>query len=259
MKTEFCSAPHERVDLCCDYYRLSDYQSFAEVLAFYEQQRAAAPDHQWLLTLDDLAQADYTSCHACMSHDLDDVSTLSTALDLSHLPATRFEDGKHVGYLQLPAEMIIRQTHFQQHLAETSFQQVLDRNIGFTTDYDVDFLTANQRPLSVVDNVILLIKVPVSEPLEALLGLPNGYFTSDLSPMESYRLAERLQRDFGYRLLGVGASYLGFYQTRMLTSADVTQLLMLMQQVYRDITQEELRHVEQVVTSQPLLLLSYTE
>ncbi|MCH1923617.1 hypothetical protein L9G74_04625 [Shewanella sp. C32] len=259
MKTEFRSAPHERVDLCCDYYRLTDYQSFDEVLAFYEQQRAAEPDHQWLLTLDDLAQADYTSCHACLSHDLDDVRTLSTALDLSHLPATRFEDGKHVGYVTLPAEMIIRQTNFQQRLAETSFEQVIERNIGFTTDYEVDFLRANQQPLSVIDDVILLIKVPVSEPLEALLGLPNGYFSSDLSPMESYRLAERLQRDFGYRLLGVGASYLGFYQTRALTGADVTQLLMLMQQVYRDITPEQLQQVEQVVTHQPLLLLSYTE
>ena len=42
------------------------------------------------------------------------------------------------------------------------------------------------------------------------MWFPNGYFSSDLSPFENYALAKHFYEKYGFELMGIGASLLGF-------------------------------------------------
>lgn len=166
-----------------------------------------------LLTLDDVPQACYTSGHAGMSLDLSE----SAGMDLSSLPESCFEDGEYLGYLNTPEEFFICQHNFQHAVKEASFEQACEKGLSLAEENVEEWRGYQCNPFSIFDFPIYAMLVPVQNRYDALCAFPNGYFTCDLSPMDNFAVAKRLQEKYDYFLMGVGASYLGFFRNTPLT------------------------------------------
>ena len=67
-----------------------------------------------------------------------------------------------------------------------------------------------QNPISLIEQPLLALLVPVRHSYEALAAYPNSYFTSDLDSAKNFAVARHFLDNHGYELIGVGASYLGF-------------------------------------------------
>ncbi|MEZ2299151.1 hypothetical protein [Variovorax sp. RCC_210] len=134
----------------CDEYRLSYIASLAELAEAHRQIAADHPGCTPLFSLDDFGQARYTSGHARMNLELDDVS----GLDTSGLPAECFEDGKYLGHLNTKAEFAICLHNFRKHTAAVSFEDACAH--GLTLDDEaLEEWTGYQRdPLSLLDQPV---------------------------------------------------------------------------------------------------------
>lgn len=190
----------------CDEYRLSNIASLAELA---EARRQIAADHPGctpLFSLDDFAQARYTSGHARMNMALDDVD----GLDISSLPAECFEDGQYLGYLGTKAEFFICLHNFRKQTATVSFDDACAHGLTLDDEGLQEWIGCQNDPLSLLDQPLSALVVPVEQPPEALAAFPNGYFTCDLSPALNFAVARHLHSAHGYELIGVGASYLGY-------------------------------------------------
>lgn len=200
----------------CDEYRLSDIASMAELA---EARRQIAADHPGctpLFSLDDFGQARYTSGHARMNLDLDDVSRL----DISGLPAECFEDGKYLGYLSTKAEFFICLHNFRKHTAAVSFNDACAHGLTLDDEALEEWTGYQNDPVSLLDQPVSALVVPVEPAHDALAAFPNGYFECDLGPALNLAVARHLHDAHGYTLMGVGASYLGYLRA---TSPDATE------------------------------------
>jgi hypothetical protein len=200
----------------CDEYRLSDIASMAELA---EARRQIAADHPGctpLFSLDDFGQARYTSGHARMNLDLDDVS----GLDISGLPAECFEDGKYLGYLSTKAEFFICLHNFRKHTAAVSFNDACAHGLTLDDEALEEWTGYQNDPVSLLDQPVSALVVPVEPAHDALAAFPNGYFECDLGPALNLAVARHLHDAHGYALVGVGASYLGYLRA---TSPDATE------------------------------------
>lgn len=205
--------------LLCDGYRLTGVRRLAHLISFLREAAPRRPGHRLLTTLDDFGQALYTAAHAIGAHDLDSVE----GRDLSGLPRRLFDEtGEHQGCLTDRAEFPIRLANLEERAAEIDWEAVcakgvLDfpaaarRNDGALDYGSPDFFTLNDSPDIVVDpREIYVQAVPVADAFQTVAAFPNGYFYDHLTPMELYRMAERLERAHGYALIGIGASVAAF-------------------------------------------------
>lgn len=206
----------------CDTYHVTDIDDFAALMRLYDQVDDERQDCHCLLSMDDLYQMQYTSMHATMSHDLDN----SDGHDLSAVSEVAFEDGEHVGYLSTPSEFFIRRANFLSAAKPITFADACRRGLSIEPAELALLQAITDRPASYFDAQSLIYAVPVAKENTALAicAIPNGYFTSDLNPFESYAVAKHLQETYGYQLFGVGASLFGFRQQRALAANEVEEL-----------------------------------
>ncbi|NVK72298.1 MAG: hypothetical protein HWE24_02365 [Oceanospirillaceae bacterium] len=190
----------------CDQYLGIEMISLDEVFDTLMLLKNEFIDHTVLAILDDLGQAKYTSMHACMYHDLDDIE----GHDLSEVDLVAFEGGMHIGYLSTTSEFFIRKDSFLEKSTSITFSDVCCGRLTID-DHEISVIEKiHFTPINYIDREIELILVPVQKAALAISAFPNGYFADDLNPFENYALAKHLEENYGYELFSMGASLLGF-------------------------------------------------
>jgi hypothetical protein len=207
--------------LLFDSYIIKELPSFDALLNVYQQFRQDHPEQSVIVTLDDLGQAEYTSTHATMMHDLDNTE----GYDLSGIDASAFENGEHIGYLSTPSEFFIQKENFMQKITDIGFSDACERGLTIEPSEIQVLEKIKKSPLDYLDKHILVKIVPVSKSYEAICGFPNGYFSSDLDPFENYAVAKHLYDNYGYEFFGIGASLLGFIRNRPLEEQEAAALV----------------------------------
>lgn len=199
----------------CDEYRLEAIDSIEALFDACQQIAAQHPGCRPLLSLDDWPQARYTSGHARHQLDLDEVGPQ----DLDGLPAECFENGEHIGYLSTKAEFPICLRNFLRHAAHVSFDDACAHGLTLDEQALQAWSAYQQAPLTLLDQPLLALVVPVAQACEALAAFPNGYFESDLGPAQNFAVARHLADRHGYQLIGVGAAYLGLLRAEAADAA----------------------------------------
>lgn len=223
--------------------------SGAELLDVLAAERSTAAGRQVLLTLDDIAQCHYTSMHALEADEL-----------YVEEPDDFDEDD--------PAAMVAWERATTAHVAV----QLLDPDLQVAWDdlagrldrgeRGVERLArVNARPTSVLDRQVQVLQVDVTGQSEVIAGLVNGYFTADLDVFANHAVVRRLARH-GYRLFGLGASWLGFERdTALAAGAEVEAVMDDLRHLYgeqRD-TPAGWDAVTVTITGQRWLFVGYTE
>lgn len=239
----------------CEYYRVHDLTDIDEFLKEIAVLIETHQDHQFIMTLDDVGQASYTSGHTISSNELEcEECVLPQDIDPSCIDdfLRRNRDFEQ--------EFSTRRSTFQNGVACVEFEEVFEKDLSLTGETKEDFIEANANPLSMIDDEVYLLKVPVDKSYEAIYAFPNGYFTCDLSPFENYRLAEHLETEYGFHLFGIGASYLSFIKGAEFTPEKVDSLLELLAKIYlKEEDKKFMNAMKRSVLERRILVLRYTE
>lgn len=253
MRIEPLKAKQSANAIICDSFLVSKFTSIEALIEIYEK---LSLEHKGcvLLTLDDLAQAEYTSAHSIESHDLDDTD----GYDLSSVSPSAFEDGEHIGSLSTTSEFFIRKGNFDKQVINYDDVSLAAKDISLDEDELEKLIDVNLNPLSWIDNYVIAKIVPVAHAYEMICAFPNGYFSCDLNPFENYSLAKRLEEKYNYRLFGVGASLLGFIRTDKLSGKLYDELINDLSTLY---AQPETKIAKIIHSGKKynLLFLKYTE
>ena len=250
-------------DLLCTGYFIKGVISMDELSEFIAEKSKEHPDCILLSTLDDINQAFYTSGHTIDMHGLDETE----GYDLSSLDACVFEDGEHVGYLSTPSEFFIRKRNFLNKTGQVKFNEM--RNVfgaehwhdGINTDGSIrDFFSINERPDTILDATIIVQVVPVKFAYEAISAFPNGYFSCDHTPFENFALAKYLEENHGYKLFGIGASYIGFMRKDSLSVGLAKLLAKDLANYYAEPNNiDMINHIYACIVGKKILIIRYTE
>lgn len=250
---------NDRHTFLCPTFHVTEVQDMADLLTAWRDFKAKNSAHSLLLTLDDFGQACYTSMHSIGYHNLDDTE----GHDLSHLPASCFENGEHVGYFTTPEELPIMAANFEKGVAGVTMEDVAARGVslfGEETDADEVFADSCENLLPAMELPRWVFQVPWPHGYQTLFAFPNGYFSSDLNPFENYVLAKHLEEQYGYALIGIGASRLAFVKTRPMDEPATTALIATLQKIYRDdFHAKRLAMLSHCIRNFDVLMLRYTE
>ncbi|VXB99693.1 hypothetical protein FLAVO9AF_40100 [Flavobacterium sp. 9AF] len=88
-----------------------------------------------LLTIDDLNHAEYTSSHAEMFYELDEIE----GYDISEIDNKTFENKKQIGHLSIPTEFFIGIENFKKKIINSNFTDVCDKDLQIE-QYEIDIL-----------------------------------------------------------------------------------------------------------------------
>lgn len=230
--------------------QLSEVANVDELLSVLDQERTSFPDVQIFITLDDVAQALYTSGHATRSGDLEgDTSDFEDLED--------FDDPRVQRVLKL------RQLEFTS--AQLSKPALIPdwSELSGTLEAEPDWIDllveVNSDPTRILDEVIQVLHVPVSDELSTIAGLPNGYFSDDWDIFHNYAVTKHLSAGYGYRPLGIGASWISFHREMPLPSQLAGQLIEELKPLYGNPDLPAWKELQEVLTQQRTLFLGYTE
>lgn len=260
--TPFSENPKKRLnDLICDGVIAENLGDFATLRATYASLQLEHPDRHVLATLEDPGQAVYTSFHAIEKHQLDDTE----GHDLSKLGPECFEDGEHLGYLTTEAELPIRLANLKLRSAQTTFEDacgVLYWEGGAHEGPAFPDTLMLEPDAALAPELVREVHfqfVPVVNAADSLAALPNGYFTCDLTPMQSYAVTQYLEKHYELKLFGVGASSLGFLRNKALTRNEADALARDLVKLYQEAPADAVERLIEVLTGKDWLLLRYTE
>ncbi|MCD2108136.1 hypothetical protein O4214_25165 [Rhodococcus erythropolis] len=227
--------------------RLSDVQDFDDILTLVSAERAANLDVQIFITLDDLAQASYTSMHA---GEADELEVATDDLDFLNDPDAqrRFE---------------LRQVaHVAAQLGKSELIPSWDQLHG-TRECPPDWIdqmaAVNDEPSRILDDEIHVLHVPVRDSLTAIAGFPNGYFSVDWDTFQNYAVTSHLADAYGYRPLGIGASWIGFERDTPLSSLTANKVIEELKPIYSSGDAPGWALLEDTLTRRRTLFLGYTE
>lgn len=233
---------------------IDQIEQWSELYALYRQLQQSHQPAQVLLILEDVAQCEYTSGHASQDERL------------------YFDDELHFAHLDADAQAVAMQNyalyalkHVQQQLQDPVVNPLLAQSIqqiDWPLYYDlIDgqvLVEMNANPLAILDDSIQVKLVEATTPALSFAAMPNGYFSSDLDPWHNYYLIAHLEQQYGYQLMGMGASVLVFARAQVLSAPQCQALIEDLTRVYHldNITQAALA---QHVAEQDYLLLTYIE
>lgn len=223
--------------------------SMSEFLALVRREQEEHPDVTVFVTLDDLDQALYTSMHATESDTLE-IDT--DDLDFLGDPA---------------ADEVFQRRQFSHTVSQLGNPEL---RVAWTALHatreggadEIDVLpTVNDRPVDILDDLILLLHVPVpaDDPTVAIAAVPNGYFSDDWNVFENHAVARHLADGYGYRPLGIGASWIGFIRPEPLSPEEAERLVAELIAVYGAAKATGWGRLRGVLTREPTLFLGYTE
>lgn len=245
--------------LLCDGLTARHLRSFKDLLALHARLQREHADVCVLASLDNLVQASYTSGHSIDLNALDDVQ----GHDLSGLGAEVFEDGEHLGYLSTVAEFPIRLANLVERARGTELAQIHGL-LDWATLGDANSLVEiNENPeralLIAQEKDVLFQFVPVRSAAQAIAAFPNGYFRSDLDPMQNYVLARHLEAKYDLSLFGIGASMLGFRRQAALGEDTARTLATELAALYARSPPAAADDLARLLTGRDWLLFRYTE
>ena len=225
--------------------RLDDVATFAELLGVLGELRAEHGPARLLCTLDDVSQCAYTSGHAALDDRLwlddgdpgdEDHAARRRADDArtAHIAAALDDPGPRVTWDELPGE-----------------------RLGGEADVAA-LVGVNRNPDAVLDDVVLVQRVPVSRDDLALAAIPNGYFTADWNVFQNHAIIRRMATH-GYRPLGIGASLLGFDRAAAPSADEALAVVADLKHLYGAPGATGWAELTALLPRRPLLLLGYTE
>lgn len=224
---------------------LTDAPTLDEVRACLASLHAGDERHRYLCTLDDAGQCRYTSMHAADDerialYDDEDPATPADAL---------------VSRQRLLAHVVAQLEDARHRLHWTALAGTL-----MCSDPDIEaLLAANSTPDRIVDDVVCVQRVPVERDDLLIAALPNGYFSADWDVFKNHALICHLQQQYGYRLFGLGASWLGFQRDSAPGPAQAAALVADLKQVYAAGTDAAWAGLAATLATRTTLLLGYTE
>lgn len=247
-------------DLLCDGVVVDGLRDFAALRQVYLKLQAEHPGKRVLTSLDDPAQAVYTSCHAVQTHELDD----RQGHDLAGLGPECFENGEHLGYLTTQAELPIQLANLKARAANVGFEEACGVLYweGGSEDGpkfpDTLILDPDRAMLRDLREVHIQF-VPVSAAADALAAFPNGYFTCDLNPMQNYAIAQHFEQEHAMALFGVGASNLGFIRRSPFSHLEAVAIARDIVKLYQDAPGDAVERLAKALEGKDWLLLRYSE
>lgn len=245
---------HSNCEILVETYLIEGFDSFDKILDVYQEFKINNSEKTILITLDNLNQAEYTSTHSILSNDLDSIE----GYDLSDVDPIAFENGEHIGYLSTPSEFFIRKENFLKQTKNIDFSTVCERGLSIESEEVTKLNKINCNPIAYFDKQIIVKIIPVEKSYEAICGFPNGYFSSDLNPFENYALAKRLFEKYGYELLGIGASLIGFIKDTFLEEKEAKELISDLASLY-DTEEDVFNNFVESIKDKKHLFLKYTE
>ncbi|MFJ1758895.1 hypothetical protein ACIOD2_01180 [Amycolatopsis sp. NPDC088138] len=225
--------------------RLDEVATFTELLEILADLRIEHGPARILCTLDDVNQCAYTSGHASEDDrlwfddgdpDEDDPAARRRADDAraAHVAAALDDRGSRVEWDDLPGERL-------------------------GGEADVAALVAvNRNPDGLLDDVVLVQRVPVSRDDLAVAAIPNGYFTSDWNVFQNHAIIRRMA-EHGYRHIGIGASLLGFDRAAAPSAEDANAVVADLKHLYGAPGAAGWTELATLLPRRGLLLLGYTE
>ncbi|WP_166115155.1 hypothetical protein [Pseudoalteromonas sp. Z9A5] len=249
-KKEYCD------DFLCGYYRIHDLDDINKLLDEVQVLSQENQGYRFIMTLDDMGQASYTSMHSKMSNDLDDGTWLSTEnIDPSWMDGSFLRDD-----LSFDQQFLIRKLGFKHGLSKVQLEDVFEKNLFLGHESKKEIIESNKNPLAIIDKEVYLLKVPVKYSYEAIFSFPNGYFSCDLSPFENYRLAEHLEKEYGFHLFGIGASYISFSKGPDFDAQKIEMLLEFLAKIYlKNEDKEFIDFMRLSILNRDILTLRYSE
>lgn len=245
--------------LLCDGVTAYNLPDFAELLTLHARLRQDHPDFKILASLDDLGQACYTAGHGTDANELDDIE----GHDLSGLDPAAFEDGDHRGYLTTPSEFPIRLANLRKRADSVALADIAGLLDWETTGDANDCITINSDPNAALniarERDVIFQFVPVSSPAETIAAFPNGYFASDLNPMQNLVLARHLEAKYGLLLFGIGSRFLGFRREQPLDEITEQALAAELAAFYAGTPPEAVNPLAGLLAGRDWLLIRYTE
>ncbi|UDL06506.1 hypothetical protein [Marinobacter sp. CA1] len=243
-------------EFLCGYYRIHDLVDINDIL--YEAQVLSQGSHgyKFIMTLDDIGQASYTSMHSKMSNELDGGEWLTSEnIDPSWMDGDFLRDD-----LGFDKKFLIRKLGFKHGLSNVKLEDIFKKSLFLDQESRDDVIEVNKNPLTVIDKEVYLLKVPVEYSYEAILSFPNGYFSCDLSPFENYRLAEHLEKEYGFHLFGIGASYISFIKGPRFEPKKVDMILEFLAKIYlKNEDREFIDFMRLSILNRDILTLRYSE
>ncbi len=223
--------------------RLDDVTTFAQLLDALELVRMDHPDARILGTLDDLGQCAYTSMHATLGlvdadgeHDPDDAAATHHA---ENATVSRI-----AALLDSPS-------------ARVPWDALRDTR-NASEDELTALVTANRSLDRVVDDVVLIQRVPVDRDDLAIAGIPNGYFADDWSTYDNHTVIRRMATH-GYRHIAIGASLLAFARPTAPTPEQAAALVTDLTHLYGSPTSIAWHELAVQLPTQRELILGYAE
>ena len=245
--------------LLCDGVTALRLSSFADLLALHAQLQAERPQLRVLASLDDLGQAAYTSGHAALASDLDDIADD----DLPLLAPSSLEDGDYIGSLTSPAEFPIRLANLRRQARDVDFADMAGLLDWSTSGDDNDPVTSNRDPDRALwigeEKQILFQFVPVASAADTIAAFPNGYFQPDLDPMQNHALARHLDSRHGLALVAIGSRFLAFRRAQPLGFNEADALAADIAALYAGSPPNAAAQLAALLTGRDWLLLRYTE
>ena len=249
-RKEYCD------DFLCEYFRIHELVNIQDLIDEVKKLEIESNKFKYIITLDDIGQASYTSMHSKMSNELDGGDWFST----ENIDSSWLDEGYPREDLNFDQRFTIRQMGFKHGLSNTKYEDIFNKNIYLDQESRTEIIDANQNLLSLMDKEAYLLKIPVEFNYEAIFSFPNGYFSCDLSPFENYHLAKHLEENYDYRLFGIGASYISFIKGSRFTLQTVDSLLELLKKLYiKDNDNKLVEFLKDTIINQEYLTLRYSE
>lgn len=224
-----------------------DVSSMTELRELVRAEEAAHPSSVVFVTLDDLDQMLYTSGHATESDELE-------------------VDTDDLDFLGDPdADRVLQRRQFAHTSAQLTrpelrveWASLAGSRAGTPEDIDV-LVRVNDAPVSLFDDVVLVLRAPVDEAADAIAVLPNGYFSDDWNVFQNHAVAWHLSDGYGYRPLGIGASWLGFSRDSPLGGEEAAALVAELTALYGFPDAAGWARLAEVLGRSTTLFLGYTD
>ncbi|MFC6012500.1 hypothetical protein [Nocardia lasii] len=222
--------------------RLDDVTTFAQLLDAAELVRMDHPDARIVCTLDDLGQCAYTSMHATLGLDHDD--------DIDHDDPVAAHRAENATVARIAALL-------DDPEARVPWESLRDTRSASEDELSA-LVAANRCPDRVVDDVVLIQRVPVDRDDLAIAGIPNGYFADDWSTYDNHTVIVRMAAH-GYRHLAIGASLLAFARPTPPTAEQAAALITDLTHLYGSPTAIAWHELALQLPTHRHLILGYAE
>ena len=208
--------------ILCDAYELTGNFTLNDIRDFILAREAEHPNHLLFATLDDFDQACYTFGHSCGSRLRED-----------RIPELQ----KDVEDIRDVLTFELRRDNFLNLLKETSPDSIFGQR--FWINGSEPFPSIRSTPTQDREAKSYVQIVPVTYAAEAIIAFPNGYFGGDYLPFENYHLFKSLDEKFELKAFGIGASYIGFHRSDVLTGTELEALIDFLAKLFGEINRTE--------------------